>query len=139
MFKKQVEYGRKNYRGLSPDFSNALAYDEARKIEKAGDIKNAKKAYLNIAMASREFYGAHQRLAIIFRREKDLEAELQIICHALWLVAYYWNAEADTITANVDWPESPNVEKRNRQNRARVLERWRKRLDYIIKQLGKNV
>ena len=116
----------------SPDLPLITEHEKARALEKNGKIEEAKKSYLDIASASKEFYGAHQRLAIIFRKEGNIDGELQIITHALFLISFYWDRYADELSKKTDWPESPAFIAVSKKNQLKLLKNWSSRLNKLL-------
>ena len=116
----------------SPDFPLTAEFEKARALEKNGKIEEAKELYIKISSAAREFYGAHGRLAVLFRKEGNFDSELQIITHALFLIAFYWDEFAEELSKKSDWPESPVAKAVSTKNQLKVLDNWSLRLRKLL-------
>jgi tetratricopeptide (TPR) repeat protein len=108
-------------------------FEEGRGLEKAGKVKEAKEVYERVLASTATFYGAYDRLAIIYRKEKDFENELRVVLHALYLGAFHWDDEADALSEKAHgFGESEEFKEVRLRHRKKFLTKWTERLSKLL-------
>ena len=117
----------------------SIIYEQARELEKSGNILQAINLYEKLILSNLYLFGAHHRLAVIYRKEKDFEFELRVILKAIEQATYHWNDSIDKLQEFADSPISEWSNIVNQQHRVKQLTRWVGRLAKLLALESRNL
>jgi hypothetical protein len=109
-------------------------FEKLRDVERAGRMDEAIAGYERIVREINQFWGAHQRLAIIYRKREDFVNEIRIITDALAAASRDWigvpsGAETQMTTTYL-------VE---RANQVSFLSGWANRLSAALRYYARKI
>lgn len=110
-----------------------IIYKQANELERSGNISQAITLYEKLIISDVNMYGAHNRLVVIYRKEKDFENELRVILKAIEQATFHWSDYTDKLQEfTPDWPVSEASNIVDQRYRVNQIIGWVERLTKLL-------